>query len=77
MVQFATDPFVWTEGKEVVTSEVVGLQLKTVDRQEIKGESSLRHRDYVIKKQKMMILRFELFQPDRKCSQKSHTSSTW
>ncbi|XP_033646725.1 polycystic kidney disease protein 1-like 2 [Asterias rubens] len=36
MVQFATDPFVWTEGKEVVTSEVVGLQLKTVDRQEIK-----------------------------------------
>ncbi|XP_022098115.1 polycystic kidney disease protein 1-like 2 isoform X2 [Acanthaster planci] len=36
MVQFATDPFVWSEGSKDVTSEVVGLQLKTVDRQEIK-----------------------------------------
>ncbi|XP_038069881.1 polycystic kidney disease protein 1-like 2 [Patiria miniata] len=36
MVQFAMDPFVWSEGSEDVTSEVVGLQLKTVDRQEIK-----------------------------------------
>ena len=38
MVQFATDPFAWSESSEDVTSEVVGLQLKTVDRQEIKGK---------------------------------------